>query len=48
MIEPTAGVDPGADDPIRTDDLGITSALLYQLSYVGSHYALSAEIGAEL
>ena len=26
----------GADDPIRTDDLGITSALLYQLSYVGS------------
>jgi hypothetical protein len=25
----------GADDPIRTDDLGITSALLYQLSYVG-------------
>lgn len=25
----------GADDPIRTDDLGITSALLFQLSYVG-------------
>ena len=26
----------GADDPIRTDDLRITNALLYQLSYVGS------------
>lgn len=26
----------GADDPIRTDDLLITSELLYQLSYVGS------------
>ena len=26
----------GADDPIRTDDRGITNALLYQLSYVGS------------
>ena len=25
----------GADDPIRTDDLLITSELLYQLSYVG-------------
>ncbi len=25
----------GADDPIRTDDLVITSDLLYQLSYVG-------------
>ena len=26
----------GADDPIRTDDLLITSELLYQLSYVGA------------
>ena len=26
----------GADDRIRTDDLRITNALLYQLSYVGS------------
>ncbi len=25
----------GADDPTRTDDLLITSELLYQLSYVG-------------
>jgi hypothetical protein len=25
----------GADDRIRTDDLRITNALLYQLSYVG-------------
>ena len=25
----------GANDPIRTDDLLITSELLYQLSYVG-------------
>ncbi len=27
----------GADDRIRTDDLRITNALLYQLSYVGNH-----------
>ena len=26
----------GADDPVRTDDLRITNALLCQLSYVGS------------
>ena len=30
----------GADDPIRTDDLGITSAPLYQLSYVGSYLVM--------
>ena len=28
----------GADDPTRTDDLLITSELLYQLSYVGPGY----------
>ena len=28
-------VDIGANDPNRTDDLLITSELLYQLSYVG-------------
>ena len=27
----------GAADPIRTDDLLITSELLYQLSYSGKH-----------
>ena len=30
----------GADDPIRTDDLSITNALLYQLSYVGSSHGV--------
>jgi len=43
----------GADDPIRTDDLGITSALLYQLSYVGvvrraAHTASSGLCNGEL
>ena len=35
----------GADDPIRTDDLLITSELLYQLSYVGLGHLAGA--GAE-
>ncbi len=30
------GKKDGADDPNRTDDLLITSELLYQLSYVGA------------
>ena len=34
----------GADDPTRTDDLLITSELLYQLSYVGPE-ALSGCVG---
>ena len=36
----------GADDPIRTDDLGITSAPLCQLSYVGSVHLKPRDQGA--
>jgi hypothetical protein len=36
----------GADDRNRTDDLRITNALLYQLSYVGSKGEIIAKFMA--
>lgn len=42
----TAGTQDGADAQIRTADLRITNALLYQLSYIGGdHRGKRAIIG---